>query len=97
MCKYHAEVCWNGTNYLFEAEFTAQSQPRHLSDFCSERRPRGSVVGAGENLLGTVRVLLTSVTRSCRYPLLVFPPAPMHAEHIVPHRVSHSLECHATL
>ena len=75
-----------------------RSQPRHLSDFCSERPARGSAVGAGKtNLLGTVGFLLTSVARSCRYPLLVFPPAPMQAEHIVPLRVSHSLECHATL
>ena len=59
---------------------------------------KASAVGSEEeNLLGTVGVLLTSVARSCRYPLLVLPAAPMQAEHVLPLRVSHSLECHATL
>jgi len=74
--------------------------PRVAEDLGAETYEccKASAIGTGKtNLLGTVGFLLTSVARSCRYPLLVFPPAPMQAEHVVPLRVSHSLECHATL
>jgi hypothetical protein len=59
---------------------------------------RGDQCESGDNELpGTERVPLTSATRSCRYPLLVLPPAPMQAVCVVPLSVSHCLECHATL